>query len=82
MIFNYFDLSKYVLKVFFFLLYCFIEQEFQRSFGVKQFIYDGVNRMGRFMKDKSFELDRLEIEKKFSVMKVKWNFFCVKFVDR
>lgn len=41
-----------------------------------------MNRMGRFMKDKSFELDRLEIEKKFSVMKVKWNFFCVKFVDR
>lgn len=38
--------------------------------------------MGRFMKDKSFELDRLEIEKKLSVMKVKWNFFCVKFVDR
>lgn len=36
-------------------------REFQRSLGAKQPIYDGVNRMGRSMKDKSPEPDRPEI---------------------
>lgn len=63
-------------------LHCSIEQEFQRSLGAKQPIYDGVNRMGRSMKDKSPEPDRPEIDKKLSAMKAKWNSLCAKSVDR
>ena len=60
----------------------FISQEFQKSLGSKQPIYDNVNRAGRSVKERSPEEDHQVIQDKLHDLKEKWNSVCGKSVDR
>ena len=57
-------------------------QEFQKSLGAKQPVYDNVCRTGRSLKDRCPEPDTPVIEKMVTDLKHKWNNVCGKSVDR
>lgn len=57
-------------------------QEFQRSLGAKQPIYDTVQRMGRVLKEKATDNDVPVIGALLYDAKLKWNNICSKSVER
>ena len=60
----------------------FVLQEFQKSLGAKQPIYDNINRAGRSLKERSPDEDHPVIQDKLKDLKEKWNSVCGKSVDR
>lgn len=57
-------------------------QEFQRSLGSKQPVYDSVTRSGRNLKDKCPKEDVPILQQMLMELKNKWNSVCAKSVDR
>ncbi|KAK3581860.1 hypothetical protein CHS0354_032763 [Potamilus streckersoni] len=57
-------------------------KEFQKMLGAKQPLYDGVNRVGRSLKEKCPEEDIPVVQGTLNDLKKKWNSVCGKSVDR